>query len=121
MVYIYALLHPDTGKAHYVGKSKHPVKRLEEHTKCAALALRSWIEELEADGQLPALAILEAVGDEPDAWRPAENRWIGRLRDAGHPLTNHAVPTAAEREAERGRIMREALDRGRDLVAELED
>ena len=130
--YIYALLCPDDGKARYVGQSRKPALRFRQHLS-GALGTQErrydakdrWIQDLSDRGLEPVLAVLEeiegiAVDYGPGSTRRRiqgiESRWINRLREKGHPLTNADRLTETEREAEHERMMAAAAERGRKLA-----
>jgi hypothetical protein len=84
-----------------------------------------WLYELATQGRQPIFTILEEMvaADTSEAATHAarretatlENAWITRLRDAGHPLTNHVRETEGERAA----LRKAAAERGRNLALSL--
>ena len=136
--HVYALLCPEDGLVHYVGKSKQIHSRFRSHIYTARSWMKTkgepsvgsevWVYGLVKRGLEPELAILEEVVSENESWvavgkadREAsdlEKAWIGRLQNAGHPLTNfNRAPCAVdvdliEAAAERGRNLALSLGRG---------
>ena len=127
--HVYALLSPDDGLVYYVGKICKIGERFRQHVqgaqRLACLGTEPpfnrrerWLYDLALQGREPELALLDEiiVPDRPrtvlDAAdreaRKLEKAWIGRLRNAGHPLTNFnsgkcgndhgLIETAAERD-----------------------
>jgi len=85
--YIYGLKDPRDGLFYYVGKSNDPDARLKQHLeKRQNKSKIAWIEDLESDGMLPELVILEIV--ERSKWKEQERYWIAKGREDGWPLTN---------------------------------
>ena len=88
--FIYALLHPITGKTRYIGKSNYPKERLSVHLKKAQKGVRghlyNWIRKLIEESYEPLLQILEVV--RKSNWRTAERFWIKYYKTARVDLTN---------------------------------
>jgi hypothetical protein len=88
-VYIYALIHPETGEARYIGKSVAPKLRLQSHITNARNGKNSykysWIKSLLEGNLKPALIILEITDEEN--WQQAEQKWISCFSKIGN-LTN---------------------------------
>lgn len=134
--HVYALLCPDTGQARYVGKAKDVADRFKQHVQNAQRSVRrggpapknrcaAWLYGLAMEGREPELAILEEVpiseggtrayGDADLEARTLEQAWIGRLQNAGHPLTNfNSDPCGRRRD-----LIRAAAERGRNLALSL--
>lgn len=116
----------------YVGQSKDPVVRLEQHLREAKATsmhkkfphlydppFRSgrqehsgqrvdWIAWLLQQDQLPELVILEQIREPGRHWA-REKVWITRLFDEGHPLTNQNGILDVHDDA----ILEEAVERGK--------
>ena len=136
--FVYALLDPSDNKVRYVGKSDDPVLRLKGHMsemrawsrwlsihedryghqKHAQNPKLCWLRDLNQRGLKPKLAILEEVAkvDLPyaSAPHPAELRWIDRLIDEGHQLTNDQK-RVNELRARDEQAFEEALELGRSM------
>lgn len=88
---IYGLVDPrEPERIRYVGKTIHPTWRVKQHLQDARAGQPShrckWIRKLLSEGTEPQLITLEVV---PEAdWEEAEIRWIAKLRQDGHQLTN---------------------------------
>jgi hypothetical protein len=92
IIYIYALLEPDTDDVRYVGKSVNPDKRLYQHChpeKNAKRLSAEWITSLLVQGKTPKLVILEECGI--DTWDESERRWIAHYKSIGMAQTNIAA------------------------------
>ncbi len=89
---IYGLKDPTTGSIRYVGKSSTGLKRPTVH-RCRCRDpknkshLANWVRGLEAIGLTYEIVILEVLPDNT-AFREAEPKWITKLRNEGHDLTN---------------------------------
>lgn len=129
--YVYALLCPLEGNVRYVGRSHDPAKRYKQHIALADLpkdkplsARHRWIRELRDRDLEPELAILEVLerGEGERRYQhdrrveDAERYWIARLASKGHPLTN----ANGYGKTENGRLMAEAMERGRKLAEALD-
>jgi NUMOD3 motif-containing protein/GIY-YIG catalytic domain-containing protein len=86
--FIYVLVDPSSQQVRYIGKSNHPVRRLQEHLACKTsnLHLTRWIKKLSAQGAQPSLSILEETPEE--CWQERECYWIAHFRALGAPLVN---------------------------------
>jgi hypothetical protein len=137
--YVYGLLCPIENKIRYVGKSDKPAERLRAHLsemrcwRIRRLGYRdqrghannvklNWLNELDQQGLTPKLVILETLPWESREiplrkanWRKAEMRWVEFLFSKGHPLVNREVCLSASSEV----LMREAIERGRNLTLSL--
>lgn len=93
-VFIYALCEPDTGAVRYVGITKDTKTRLQGHlADCNRPDVFrhpkvTWLRQLLASGQVPALRVLEQCPAEDGP--QAEQKWIDRYRGEGAQLTNTA-------------------------------
>lgn len=85
---IYALIHPTTKDVRYVGQTNNPPKRFSEH--CADA---NWIIDLQAQGLLPDMVILETCQKSNALER--ESHWIKVYLRDGAELAN-AVAMAPE-------------------------
>ncbi len=89
---IYGLKDPTTGSIRYVGKSSTGLKRPTVH-RCRCrdpnnkTHLANWVRGLEVIGLTYEIVVLEVLPDNT-AFREAEPRWITKLRNEGHDLTN---------------------------------
>lgn len=87
-VYIYALKDPLSGDARYVGLTRFPVKRLNNHChKASTPHLRNWISKLRKSATRPEMEILE-ISDEQQC-SDRERHWIRQYRAQGFCLLNY--------------------------------
>lgn len=89
IIYIYALLDPDTDEVRYVGKTDNTNRRLSRHIHVAENdnpAKVKWVTSLKANGKIPKMVILEESA--PDTWVDREKHWIAYYRASGAALTN---------------------------------
>jgi hypothetical protein len=137
--WIYGLLCPRLQKIRYVGASSQPVRRYRSHIapsgrSTGGVAVQDWIQGLREEGLKPELVLLEEVdkahhvrekrdSNRPYAFGPrspeaveAENRWMVRLINEGHPLTNAQLPAQISNPDED--LLNEAIQRGRDMFGE---
>ena len=83
MFHIYALRSPE-GEIRYIGKTvQNPVRRLCCHlykarSKRGSGSCYHWIRQLQADGHLPTIEVLETC--ESENWKERERHWIAKLR-----------------------------------------
>jgi len=88
-VFIYALKDPDTEEVRYVGKTKHPKIRLQQHVWEANRKQNRracWVRSLLKNGKRP---ILEIVDEVPVAmWSPVEAAYVQFFSEAGAKLVN---------------------------------
>jgi len=86
---IYALVDPTDEKVYYVGQTRNPQRRLEQHM--AARHRQSekgeWLRRLRQKGQQPLMQILETVTDE-DVALEKEQEWIRYFLAKKMPLFN---------------------------------
>lgn len=88
LVWIYALLDPETGEPRYVGKAINPHVRFSQHLseRSRKTHKQRWIAKLKASGREPSLELLEQV---PEAeWQAAERHYIAEYRRLGARLVN---------------------------------
>lgn len=88
---IYILMDPRTHEVKYVGATRMSVRdRLTYHISHArrgsTVNCHRWILELDADGLVPLIDIVELVSD--DDWQQREIFWIRYFVDQGAELTN---------------------------------
>lgn len=83
---VFALLHPSTKQAHYVGVSCNPNDAALLTHACASRKGRTWLDTLRTDGLTPILQIIEHTTHEQSLLR--EGYWIRYYRDLGHPILN---------------------------------
>lgn len=89
MIFIYALIDPETNKIRYIGKSIRPKERLQNHMNEVANCHRShWLQSLKAKGKKPYQVILQELEDGSD-WQSCEVAWIKYGKSHGWPLTNN--------------------------------
>lgn len=89
MIFIYALIDPDTAKIRYIGKSIRPKQRLQNHMNEASNCHRShWLQSLKKAGKTPHQVILQELDDDVH-WQSYEIAWIKHGREMGWPLTNN--------------------------------
>jgi hypothetical protein len=90
-VFIYGLIDPRTGAIRYIGKSKNPEKRLQQHLRDRKrrqhYPVSRWLHSLAGDGRVPVLTIL---------WRGAESSWMGveRAEIAKHRAAGNLLNVA---------------------------
>lgn len=88
VVYIYALIDPNTQEIRYIGRSLNPLLRLNKHLYNAKNIKKNsthcycWIKGLLDNDQIPILQILEEVTEEN--WGEKEQYWINQFTN----LTN---------------------------------
>jgi hypothetical protein len=91
LVAIYALIDPRDGSPRYVGQSKQPTRRLQQHCRLSnnrgGTPRNTWLRKLIRLGLKPQMQILEWTGD----WDEAERRLIAQYRSQGARLTNVAI------------------------------
>jgi hypothetical protein len=89
IIYIYALVDPETNVTRYIGKSIRPRDRLTDHMNERSNCHRChWLQSLKRRGLRPRLVILEEIpGNYP--WQEVEKHWIAFAREHGLPLTNN--------------------------------
>lgn len=90
--YIYALYHPTTGEIRYIGKSRNPKSRYNDHIHSARANVYDhhaarWIRAVLSEGSKPAMRILNAVPEEMD-WAAQERFFIASGLHLGLRLTN---------------------------------
>ena len=85
--FVYALCDLTTGDVRYVGLSKQPEVRYQQH-RISPTPVGDWFAEQERQGVLPVLMILqESSGEYWDCLR-YERRWIDRYRKTSPRLLN---------------------------------
>lgn len=91
--FIYALVDPRDGRVRYVGKANDPARRMSLHVTelrrpyvATNKAKLDWLSEVISAGLRPEVLILEEVISE--AWQESERRWIAKMREQYHDLTN---------------------------------
>lgn len=90
LVYIYTLEHPLTGEVRYVGKTKNPKMRFQNHMNKGhnkTSHKTNWIESLKREGLRPIMKVLDEVSNEE--WKYWEKFWIAVCTEWGFKLTNH--------------------------------
>jgi len=89
MIYIYALIDPDSKKIRYIGKSIRPKQRLDNQMNDVSGCHRShWLQQLKSQGKRPYQIILQEL-DDSENWQEWEISWIRHGKNAGWPLTNN--------------------------------
>lgn len=89
MIFIYALIDPNTAKIRYVGKSIRPKQRLQNQMNEVSNCHRShWLQSLKKDGKIPHQVILQELDDDAP-WQSYEIAWIKHGKEMGWPLTNN--------------------------------
>jgi predicted GIY-YIG superfamily endonuclease len=87
--YIYALLDPDTGEIHYVGKTVDLERRYKDHLRARDKTPKDrWIKKLAQSKKQPDLKVLEKCAERN--WAAKEKYWIDSLKRKGSPLLNQA-------------------------------
>lgn len=92
MNYIYALIDPRTQQCRYVGKTKNPKARMQQHANPKwgyGLYRKHWVESVLASGYKPEMVVLEDV--EGEAWRESEQFWIANRKFMGASLVNGTI------------------------------
>lgn len=92
MIYIYALVCPETGTPRYIGKTKHLDARLLGHIRKAKGGhtkshCANWIRSLLSQGLAPIISVIAEIEDGGD-WQLAEQEAIAAYRSNGFDLTN---------------------------------
>jgi hypothetical protein len=90
IIYIYALLDPDTDTVHYVGKTNNMSKRFSQHNRTIQVPKgpkEVWVNSLIANGKKPKMIKLEECVNGA-GWESAEKRWIAHFRLSNASLTN---------------------------------
>lgn len=101
IIYIYALLDPDTDEVRYVGKTKDLNKRMYSHCRIdpkPTTHKARWVNKLIAADKTPKMLVLEECSDE--TWEEAEIRWIAHYRSVNTNLTNISDGGKSARNAE---------------------
>jgi predicted GIY-YIG superfamily endonuclease len=91
VIYIYALLDPDTEEVRYIGKTNDLNKRMSGHctvNRNPKTHKARWINKLIAQGKTPKMLVIEECNE--DTWEEAECRWIAHYRTVNNKLTNIA-------------------------------
>lgn len=91
-VYIYTLEHPITKEIRYVGKTKNPKMRFQNHMNKGhnkTSHKTNWIESLKKEGLRPIMRVLDEVPNEE--WKYWEKFWIAVCTEWGFKLTNHTL------------------------------
>lgn len=87
-LFIYALVDPLGNEERYVGKSKDPNYRMQDHLKDNSKTYKvHWLKKMQSEGRFPILKILETVSAQ-DKWQDREKFWIKKLKSQGCRLTN---------------------------------
>jgi hypothetical protein len=90
--YVYSLSDPRDSKVYYVGSTQRLYARFKAHrnrrltNKSRSPELHAWITEVQANGLLPLLEVVERV--EPDRAVERERYWIAYFAAYGEPLVN---------------------------------
>ena len=77
--HIYALADPEGGIVIYIGKSKNPKKRFEQHLNKPSSLIENWIFTLSKSNKQPLLIILESV--EKEHSNVKEKEYIEKYRN----------------------------------------
>ena len=89
LIFIYALVDPDTDEVRYVGKATNLYKRFIAHINEKGSTRKCrWIAKLINSNKFPKIKILEIVRGVID-WKTAESYWIRFYRELGSDLCNH--------------------------------
>lgn len=95
--HVYLVVDPQDGKPRYVGLTRKPRQRRQQHQAARACyrnqELTNWERGLKASGQRPIFEIIETVITyKPQygnmAGRKSERFWIDHFRKIGAPLFN---------------------------------
>ncbi len=88
---IYALVDPRNNAVRYVGRAHEPQIRLRGHIRSerAATPVKyRWLRELEKNGLLPRVEVLEGVYGSIEDADVRERIWIQHFKNVGAELTN---------------------------------
>ena len=88
---IYTLIDPRNNAVRYVGRAHEPQIRLKAHLRserAANPAKYRWLQELERNGILPYIEVLEGVYGSLEDADAHERVWIQYFKDVGAELTN---------------------------------
>lgn len=90
VVFIYALLDPETMEVRYIGKTYNLNKRFREHCNSLRPSHKtSWIQSIKRLGKLPLLEVIECIDDPHEQhWQSREVFWIEWFIKEGYRLTN---------------------------------
>ncbi len=96
---IYALVDPNDNTIRYIGASTNPEQRLSAHVQMnvGSDAKNNWIRGLKNKGQQPSVRILATCATSER--KEQENKWILKMRAAGHNLYNVIYPGYSWHEA----------------------
>ena len=93
--YIYVLLCPDTGKVHYVGRTRIPGYRMGNHQSGYSTApVDVWKRSLRSVGKRAVFRVIEKLGPSQDTWqfeelhKEREKWWMRYFRRHNQPLLN---------------------------------
>lgn len=126
--WIYGLYDPSACEIRYVGASVSPVARYRQHltrhqphtVHVGESKKNEWLAKLEDSGTEPELVILEEVqarsykiGKRHPDVADAEDRWMVKLVQEGHSLTNAKIPRQRIKSDEQ--IFQEAMRRGEEM------
>lgn len=84
IVYIYALVDPDTQEVRYIGKSVNPESRYRDHCNTGHEYRNprkvAWVKTLKSQGKKPAITILEECTE--DTWEATEQKWVSHYQSS---------------------------------------
>jgi group I intron endonuclease len=92
MIHIYILKNPETNEIKYVGKTKNPKRRLDQHIYISSKKkthLGNWISLLKKNNLNPLMEVIEVTTNE--LWKDREIYWIEFYKKQGCNLCNHAL------------------------------
>lgn len=88
MVFIYALIDPNTFKVRYIGKTVNLKQRYQNQLNEKSKTHRcNWIKSLLDNGKKPIQVILQELTDNED-WESSEIKWISIAKKYGWNLVN---------------------------------
>jgi hypothetical protein len=89
IIYIYALLDPDTNDVRYIGKTNDMSRRLYTHCRLDPkdnLKKVEWVASLKSNGKKPKMIVIEECTS--DNWIEREKFWIAHYRSLSDSLLN---------------------------------